>query len=94
MEKLSCFWHFFEWKVNLMPYWVKRILLKTGEVVTETELDSNENLFMEPAPVVGDKLLVHCRNRKFEAKVIWGNWPGRNEYRDPDVIVPIRVEEI
>jgi hypothetical protein len=27
-----------------MAYWVKRILLKTGEVVTERELRADENL--------------------------------------------------
>ncbi len=76
-----------------MPYWVKRIMLKTGEVVTERELRRDENLFDGPAPVVGDQLTITCRGREFEAKVIWGNWPGRNETRDPSVIVPLRVEE-
>jgi hypothetical protein len=77
-----------------MPYWVKRIALKGGEVVTERELRSDQNLFQGPAPVVGDKLTVNCRGRSFAVRVIWGNWPGRNEERDPEVIVPIRVEEI
>jgi hypothetical protein len=62
-----------------MPYWVKRILLKTGELVTEGELRPDENVFEGPAPVVGDRLRVACRGREFEAEVIWGNWPGRNE---------------
>jgi hypothetical protein len=77
-----------------MAYWVKRILLKTGEVVTERELRSDENLFHGSTPVVGDKISVSCRGRSFEAKVVWGNWQGRNEGRPPDVVVPLRVEEI
>jgi hypothetical protein len=77
-----------------MSYWVKRILLKTGELVTEKELLGKENFFQGPAPVVGDKLFVTCRNRTFEARVIWGNWPNRNANDDPTLIVPIRVEEI
>jgi hypothetical protein len=77
-----------------MAYWVKRVLLKTGEVVTERELRSDENLFQGQAPVAGDKLTVTCRGRSFEARVIWGNWPGRNETRAPDVVVLLRVEEI
>jgi hypothetical protein len=34
-----------------MTYWVKRILLKDGEIVTERELRQDENLFEGPAPV-------------------------------------------
>ena len=77
-----------------MTYWVKRIVLKTGEIVTEKELCPNENSFEGVAPVVGDVLKVHCRGRTFDAKVIWGNWPGRNENRPDDVVVPLRVEEL
>jgi len=75
-----------------MTYWVKRILLKTGELVTERELRRDENLFEGPAPVVGDKIVVTCRGREFEALVIWGNWPGRDA--QPGAIVPLRVEEV
>jgi hypothetical protein len=77
-----------------MPYWVKRIILKTGELVTERELRPDENLFEGLAPVVGDELTVTCRGRSFSTRVVWGNWPGRNETRDPAVVVPLRVEEI
>jgi hypothetical protein len=76
-----------------MPFWVKRIVLKSGEIVTERELRSNENFFEGPAPVVGEHLMVECRGRRFEAEVIWGNWPGRNDNEDPSVIVPLRVQE-
>jgi hypothetical protein len=77
-----------------MPYWVKRILLKTGKIVTEREPRHDENLFDGPAPVVGDHLTVGRGGRTFEAKVIWGSWPGRNEAQDRSVTVPLRVEEI
>jgi len=53
-----------------MAYWIKRILLKPGEIVTERELRPDENLFDGPPLVVGDKLFVTCRDRKFEARVI------------------------
>ena len=52
-----------------MPYWVKRIVLKSGELVTEPELRPDENLFDGPAPVVGDKMIVACRGRTFEARL-------------------------
>jgi hypothetical protein len=77
-----------------MTHWVKRIILKSGEIVTEKELRPDENIFTGPTPVVGDKLTVTCRGRRFEARVIWGNWPGRDEGRTPDTVVPLRVEEI
>jgi hypothetical protein len=54
-----------------MTYWVKRIILRDGEIVTERELRHDENLFEGPAPVVGDKMTVTCRGRKFEARVVW-----------------------
>ncbi len=41
-----------------MTYWVKRIKLKTGEIVTERELRHDENLFEGAAPVVGDNASV------------------------------------
>ena len=75
-----------------MTYWVKRIALKSGEVVTERELRRDENLFEGAAPFVGDIVTVTCRGRTFEAKVVWGNWPGRGPYPD-DTVVPLRVEE-
>jgi hypothetical protein len=76
-----------------MTYWVKRIILRDGEIVTERELRHDENLFEGPAPVVGDKMTVTCRGRKFEARVVWGNWPGR-ETNENAMIIPLRVEEI
>ena len=39
-----------------MSYWVKRILLKTGELVTERELRPDENLFGGRAPMAGDNI--------------------------------------
>ena len=77
-----------------MPYQVKRILLKSGELVTERELRQDENRFEGEAPVVGDAINVTCRGRTFIAKVIWGNWPGRNEIRSPETLVLLRVEEV
>jgi hypothetical protein len=78
---------------KLMTYWVKRIKLKSGEIVTERELRHDENLFAGQAPIVGDKMIVTCRGRKLEARVIWGNWSGR-ETSEGTTIVPLRVEEI
>lgn len=77
-----------------MTYWIKRIILKSGEIVTERELRQDENRFDGPAPVVGETVTVTCRGRTFESRVIWGNWPGRNDTRSPDLIVPLRVEEV
>ena len=75
-----------------MGYWIKRIVLKTGEVVTERELRTDENRFDGPAPVVGDLVEVECRGRKFTAKVISGHWPGR--IHPDDATVPLRVAEL
>jgi len=75
-----------------MSYWIKRIVLKDGEVVTEKELREDENRFEGPAPVVGDVVDVVCRGRKFKAEVIGGNWPGRVPL--PDAVIPLRVAEV
>jgi hypothetical protein len=75
-----------------MAYWVKRIALKDGEVVTEGELREDENRFDGPAPMVGDLIEVQCRGRKFMAEVVSGNWPDR-VYSD-DAVVPLRVFEV
>jgi hypothetical protein len=75
-----------------MGYWIKRIVLKTGEVVTEAELREDENRFDGPTPVVGDMVEVECRGRKFTAKVVSGNWLGR--VHAEGVVVPLRVYEL
>ena len=75
-----------------MKYWIKRIMLKSGELVTERELLPTENLFEGDPPVVGDVLIVRCRGREFSARVVWGNWPAR-EYPE-DAVVSLRVQEI
>jgi hypothetical protein len=75
-----------------MGYWIKRIALKSGEVVTERELREDQNRFEGSPPVVGDVLEVECRGRKLLAEVVWGNWLGR-EYA-ADAVVPLRVSEV
>jgi hypothetical protein len=77
-----------------MAYWVKRIILKTGEVVTEKEFRPDENLSPGPAPYVGDELAVTCRGRTFKARVAWGNWDDGKIRNPNDEVVPLRVEEI
>jgi hypothetical protein len=77
-----------------MTCWVKRILLKDGSLITERELRPDENRFDGPTPVVGDTVKVTYRGRTFDAKVIWGNWPGRGESLEAGTTVPLRVEEI
>ena len=75
-----------------MPYWVKRILLKSGDLVTEKELGRDENYFQGRAPIVGDVINVRCHGRNFDARVVWGKLPGRNHAAE--TVVPLRVEEI
>jgi hypothetical protein len=75
-----------------MGYWIKRIALKDGEVVTERELREDENRFDGPVPVVGDLVEVQFRGRKFMAMVMWGNWPGR--IHSDETIIPLRVAEV
>jgi hypothetical protein len=75
-----------------MKDWSKRSILKSGELVTERELLPTENLFEGAPPVVGDILSVQCRGREFSAKVVWGNWPNREN--SADSIVYLRVQEI
>jgi hypothetical protein len=77
-----------------MAYWVKRIALRTGELVTEKELRPDENLSSDPAPVGGDELLVTFRGRTFKARVVWGNWDDGIVRNPNDHVVPLRVEEV
>ena len=77
-----------------MTYWVKRVILKGGELITERELRPEENRFDGPAPVFGDTVTVTVRGRTFPAEVVWGNWPGRADELDPQVVVPLRVKEL
>jgi hypothetical protein len=75
-----------------MAYWVKRIILKTGEVVTERELKPDENFSQGEAPMVGSEISVTCRGRTFKARVLWPKSERRAQ--SPEAVVPLRVEEI
>jgi hypothetical protein len=75
-----------------MTYWIKRIILKSGELVTEKELRPDENRFEGPHPMLGDLITVTCRGQTFEARVVAG--PGRQVKVHPETLVPLRVEEI
>jgi hypothetical protein len=75
-----------------MAYWIKRIILKTGEVVTEAELSPEMNRSDGPAPLVGDIVTVTCRGRTFQARIVVGSYPGR-EY-PPELVLSLRAEEI
>ncbi|MDH6258017.1 hypothetical protein M2427_001910 [Bradyrhizobium sp. BR13661] len=75
-----------------MPYWVKRIKLKSGELLTERELGRDENYFEGTAPVVGDVISVRCRGRDFDVRIVSGNWPGR--VHAAETVVLLRAEEI
>ena len=76
-----------------MAYWVKRILLKSGKIVTERELRPDENASEGPAPAVGEKLTVTCRGRAFETRVIFGE-VGREEHLHLTSLFHLRVEEL
>jgi hypothetical protein len=75
-----------------MKYWISRIALKTGEVVTEKELREDENRFDGPAPATGDLIEVECRGRKFMAEVVRGVSPGR--VYSEGTVVRFRVFEV
>lgn len=77
-----------------MTYRITRIRLKSGEVVTDREFAPTENVFEGKAPVVGELVNVRCRGREMQAKVIWGNWPGREIKRPQGKPHPLRVEEV
>ena len=77
-----------------MAFWVKRILLKSGELVTERELRTDENYFVSDPPFVGDEISVICRGRSFRARVVWGYWPKDVSKYKPSEIIPLRVQEI
>ena len=77
-----------------MPYYVKRIILKSGELVTERELGTEQAVAHTTAIVVGDVISIVCRGRTFPARVVWGDWPGRDKDRDQSAMVPLRIEEL
>jgi hypothetical protein len=74
-----------------MAYWVKRIMLKSGELITEKELRPDENRFEGEHPLLGEVITVACRGRCFKAEVVAG--PPRNA-NPPGTVILIRVQEI
>ena len=73
-----------------MTYWVKRIMLKSGELVTERELTATS---IVPGPAQ--------RGRQMMVRAVAGNskqeWSGQLAWTlayDEATVVPLRVEEI
>jgi hypothetical protein len=77
-----------------MSYWVQRIVLGSGEVVTERELKGDENYSDETPPVMGDRMTVTCRGRLFAAEVIKGPTREQRERGLPAGVYPLRVSEV
>ncbi|MER8566442.1 hypothetical protein NKH85_14775 [Mesorhizobium sp. M0924] len=76
-----------------MPYRIKRILLKTGEILTERTLLGGGILVDEEAPVVGDIVETTVRGQPMKVEIIWGHWADRRS-SNPDMIVPLRAKEV
>jgi hypothetical protein len=76
-----------------MPYRIKRIILKSGELVTERTLPNGGILVDAEAPVVGDVVETVVHGQSTMAEIVWGNWADRRQ-RNPDVIVPLRAKEL
>jgi len=76
-----------------MPYRIKRILLKTGEIVTERTLPNGGILVDGEAPVVGDVVETIVRGQPMKVEIIWGHWADRRS-RNPYVVVPLRAKEL
>lgn len=76
-----------------MPYRIKRILLKSGEILTERALPDGGTVIQGPAPVVGDVVETAVRGHTMKVEIIWGHWAERRSL-DPDVVVPLRAKEL
>lgn len=76
-----------------MPYRIKRILLKTGELLTERTLPDGGILADAEAPVVGDVVETTVFGRPMKVEIVWGHWAGRRPH-NPDAIVPLRATEL
>jgi hypothetical protein len=77
-----------------MPYWVQRIVLGSGEVVAERELQGDENYSDAATPVLGDRMTVTCRGRTFVAEVVKGPTTAQQDEGLPAGVYPIRVSEV
>ena len=74
-----------------MKFWIGRIQLKSGEIVTERELLPTENAFEGVAPKMGEVLSVRCRGRELRGKVVWLTYPMPESSENP---VVLRVQEV
>jgi hypothetical protein len=77
-----------------MPYWVKRIVLGSGEVVAEGELRGDENYSDDTPPIMGDIMTVTCRGRTFQAMVIKGPTKEQVDIGLLAGVYPLRVSEL
>lgn len=77
-----------------MPYWVKRIIIASGEVVAEGELRDDENASEDIPPLMGEKISVTCRGRTFEAIVVKGPTKEQRDRGVPEGTWPLRVSEL
>ncbi|WP_044547840.1 hypothetical protein [Mesorhizobium japonicum] len=76
-----------------MPYIVQRIILKSGEIITERALPNGGTLVNADSPVVGDVLEISLNGKIMMIEIIWGRW-AEHEDIDPEHVFRLRAKEL
>lgn len=75
-----------------MAYRIRRVLLRSGQILKERDLDAVCPVVEGHPPGLGDTMTVSLFGRRVPVEVIWGDWAGRTG--DPVAVVPLRVKEV
>jgi hypothetical protein len=78
---------------NRMPYIVQRIILKSGELITEKALPNGGTLVNANSPVVGDVLEISVNGKTMMVEIIWGRWAEHTDI-DPKHVFRLRAREL
>lgn len=76
-----------------MKYWVSRMMLKDGKILTEKDMPQDANVFEGEVPKIGDVLEVSFAGRSIRARV--GHYSQRFDNAPiMGSMYHVRVEEI
>lgn len=74
-------------------YWVSRLMLKSGVLVTEKDMPQNQNILREVFLEVGNEITIEYQGKKMLTRIGWINIRNESDPFNPSMN-HIRVEEI
>jgi hypothetical protein len=76
-----------------MPYVVKRIITKSGKIISEKTQPNGGVIIDSESPVVGDVIAIQVDGKEMMVEMIWGRWAAHTDI-DSSHLFRLRAKEL